>query len=399
MKDKNNETFDYLNKDYDEDIYICPYQNYKAIVIDLGTRFCRFGLTGGYEYSSDCIPTCIGRPKNDYYYGGNKELVFIGKDAEDLKEDLDLIYPIKNGIFYDWDNLIVFLDFIFKKKLKVNPENHLLIISDNSFNTKKNREKLTEIIFENFNFPALCIEDKAILSCYSEGIFDGLNIHIGESGTYIVPIFESSKLQHATIKYDIGGQILTEYMMKLLSKTNPNFLNDYFKNIAETIKEKVCLVSESHSIYLKNLTNFNDQINYKLPDGSSMIINEPRFECPEIIFEPSLINKAGQGLPLLCANSVEKCDEDIKELLLKNVVLTGGTFKMKNLKDRLFNEITANLSSSLRDKLEFRKNTYDKDDACWYGGCILGNISKNQDIFYKKDYLEHGKSLIHNYAY
>ena len=72
MKDKNNETFDYLNKDYDEDIYICPYQNYKAIVIDLGTRFCRFGLTGGYEYSSDLIPTCIGRPKNDYYYYGGK---------------------------------------------------------------------------------------------------------------------------------------------------------------------------------------------------------------------------------------------------------------------------------------------------------------------------------------
>ena len=83
------------------------------------------------------------------------------------------------------------------------------MISDNSFNTKKNREKLAEIIFNNFNFPALCIEDKAKWRCYSMGVFNALNIHIGESGTYIVPIYESSKLQHAMIKYDIGGQVLT----------------------------------------------------------------------------------------------------------------------------------------------------------------------------------------------
>ena len=398
MKIKNKNSFDYLNKDYSEDTYLCPYQNYKPIVIDLGTRFCRFGFASN-DYCSYSIPTCIGRPKNVYNYEGNKEMIFIGKDAEDLKDDLDLIYPIKNGIFYDWDNLTNFLDFIFKKELKVNPANHLLIISENPFNTKKNREKLAEIIFENFNFPALCIENKARLNCYAEGKFNGLNIHIGESGTYIVPVFESFKLEHAMIKYDIGGQALTEYMMKLLSKANPKFLDNRFKIIAETIKEKVCFTSKYHSIYLENLKDFNDPIDYQLPDGSTIVINKPRFECPEILFEPSLINKNGKGLPLLCINSVEKCDEDIKELLLNNVFLTGGTSKMKDLKDRLFNEITANLSSSLKDKLEFRESIKDGDDHCWFGGCILGCIKQNEDIIYKKDYLKYGVSIIHNYTY
>ena len=243
------------------------------------------------------------------------------------------------------------------------------------------------------------MEDKAVLRCYSMGVFNALNIHIGESGTYIVPIYECSKLQHAMIKYDIGGQVLTEYMMKLLSKTNANFLNNGFKNIAETIKEKVCFISKSHSIYLENLENFNDPINYKLPDGSSILINKPRFECPEILFEPSLINKTGEGLPLLCVNSVEKCDEDIKELLLKNVVLTGGTSKMENLKERLLNEIKDNLSSPLKDKLEFGEKYFVGDEPCWDGGCLLGTITLDNNIIYKKDYLEYGESIIHNYTY
>ena len=115
--------------------------------------------------------------------------------------------------------------------------------------------------------------------------------------------------------------------MKLLSKTNPNFLNNRFKNIAEKIKEKVCFTSGDHSIYLERLKNFDDPIDYKIPDGSSMLINNPRFECPEIIFEPSLFYKIGKGLPLLCINSIEKCDEDIKELLLKNIVLTDKLSK------------------------------------------------------------------------
>ena len=129
------------------------------------------------------------------------------------------------------------------------------------------------------------------------------------------------------------------------------------------------------------------------------MINKPRFECPEILFEPSLTNKTGEGLPLLCVNSVEKCDEDIKELLLKNIVLTGGTSKMKGLKKRLFYEIKDNLSSSLKDKLEFGEKIFDGDSHCWGGGCLLGTVALNNNIIYKKNYLECGESIIHKYTY
>jgi hypothetical protein len=44
MKSKNSNSFNHLNKYFDENKYLCPYQDYKPIVIDLGTRFSRYGF-------------------------------------------------------------------------------------------------------------------------------------------------------------------------------------------------------------------------------------------------------------------------------------------------------------------------------------------------------------------
>jgi actin len=328
------------------------------------------------------IPTSIGFPKSK-----EDDIFFIGKDAEDLNNHLDLIYPIKNGIFYDWDNLEKLLGFIFEKELKIDPRNHLIILTESHFNNKENREKLVELIFEKFNFPALCIENKAVLNCYSYGKSSGLNINISESGTYIVPVFEGFKLDPSKIKYDIGGQTLTEYMAQLLNEINPKFLNNSFKTTVEDIKHKVCFCCSSSEIFNEKLKDhFNHPFDYELPDGCKITIKEPRFKCPEIIFQPSLIYKIGDNLPLSCWNSIEKCDEDIRELLLENIILTGGSSKITNLKERLYYEMKACSPPDMKEKIKIGKN-FSKENECWDTASILGQLSYYDKIIYSTDYL------------
>jgi actin beta/gamma 1 len=86
------------------------------------------------------------------------------------------------------------------------------------------------------------------MNLISNGVYEGLNINIGESGTYIAPIFEGYCLPHAIIRYDIGRQDLTEYMMKLLSETAQRFSNFGVKILLKILKNK-------HVIFLPGLGN------------------------------------------------------------------------------------------------------------------------------------------------
>ena len=141
-------------------------------------RFIRYGFSEDEE--PHVIPTCIGFPKDDYsknsyYLEGEdedeekeeeikeksiKDIYFIGKEAEILQNDLNLINPIKRGIFFDWDNFTKLLGFIIEKDLKVHPEDHKILITQSPFNTKENREKLSEIILEHFGFAGMYIAMK-----------------------------------------------------------------------------------------------------------------------------------------------------------------------------------------------------------------------------------------------
>ena len=403
IKSKENISFDIENKDYYDYKKIEKrgvIHEYKDIFVELGTRFTKYG----FAHSDDeedfmTIPTSIGNPKLDYNFE-KKGLYFIGKDAENLYNDLDLVNPIKKGNFYDWDNLKKFLEFIFCKELKIDPYNHSIIISESPSNTNKNREKLAELIFEYFSFSGLYIQNKAVLKCLSNGKFSGININIGESGTHITPIFDLFKLSSATISYDIGGQDLTEIMAKELSKTNPKLSEWKYRNIIEDIKAKVCHTCTCSS-YFDELSEENCKfpVDYKLPDGKNITIKHLTIKCPEILFRPSLINKSGVGLSSLFIQSIEKCDMDIKEELLNNIILTGGTSQMHNLKERLNHDIVELLSSSFKDKVEIVKEDYFSKNINSCSGAALVSEFLNNNFIYKADYLEYGDSIIHRYFF
>jgi len=64
-----------------------------------------------------------------------------------------------------------------------------------------------------------------------------------------------------------------------------------------------------------------------------------RFEAPEALFQPHLINVDGVGVAELLFNTIQAADMDLRSDFYKHIVLSGGSTMYPGLPSRLEREI------------------------------------------------------------
>ena len=77
----------------------------------------------------------------------------------------------------------------------------------------------------------------------------------------------------------------------------------------------------------------------QLPDGRVVKLGGERFEAPEILFQPHLINVEGVGVAELLFNTIQAADIDTRAEFYKHIVLSGGSTMYPGLPSRLEREI------------------------------------------------------------
>ena len=112
------------------------------IIIDNGGGYIKAGFSGE-EKPITVFPTMIGYPKNQIDNKGDENNYYIGKNAEEKREELKLSYPIEYGIIQNWDGMEKIWSHTFSNELCVAPEEHNVMLTEVPQNPKENREKMT----------------------------------------------------------------------------------------------------------------------------------------------------------------------------------------------------------------------------------------------------------------
>lgn len=347
------------------------------------------------------FPSIVGKPRSDkQMVGTESKQYYIGDEAQKMKGVLNLTYPIESGIVTDWTNMEQVWTYCFQNELRVDPQEHRVLLTEAPLNPKANREKMTQLMFETFQVQGLYVAIQAVMSLYSNGRTTGLVVDSGDGVTHTVPVFEGFQLPHAVFKNKIAGRVITEQMVKLLSVDGISPQGgtgiSTWSQIVKTMKEKLCFVSLDFDAD-KKVAQSSSQFEktYELPDGSTVQVNFPRFAAPEALFNTSMIMEGNEelGMHQMADKSITECDVDIRRDLYENIILSGGTTLYDGIVDRLDKELNATAPQAGMVKIIA---TADRYFSVWLGGSTLASLSTFESKWItKEEYEENGAEIVH----
>ena len=381
-------------------------QESPAVVIENGSAFMKAGFSG-HDKPFTVIPTVIQQTQTKRY-------------------------PIEHGLITNFTDLEILWHDIYNNKLKVLCEQHaLLCCYDMGPGTSSPPKKLTQIAFETFNVPKFYLSKQQELALSASGRITGIVFDSGYSRSVCTPLYDGYLLPHAINITYCGGMNITKYLNQLLIEKGYQFDKIHEFEIINKIKECVVYIAKNgynnelakylckypqyvipgylrdmeinynfkHSVcdnksisnlfekYLGDIVkdrNWRQIHKYKLPDNTYIELETEPFECGAYMFN----NHAIHEIIYQCIN---KCDYDIRNDLMSNIMICGGNTMFNGIENRLSLELTKLFNKEIKVIAPSNRNY-----SVWIGGSILSSLQTFDTMWITtNEYNESGPSIVH----
>lgn len=373
------------------------------LVVDNGTGFVKVGYAGS-NFPEHVFPSIIGRPiLRAEERVGNAAIkdIMIGEEAADNRNFLQVTQPMEHGIVKNWEDMKLLWDYTFDQKLKVDPRGRKVLLTEPPMNPKVNRQRMCQVMFEEYGFDGVYVAIQAVLTLYAQGLTTGVVVDSGDGVTHIVPVYEGYAMPHLTRRLDIAGRDVTRYLIKLLLMRGYAFNRTADFETVREIKEKLCYVSYD----LEQDTRLSEETtvlveSYTLPDGRTIKVGPERFEAPECMFQPHLVDLEQPGVAEMLFGAIQAAPVDVRTDLYKHVVLSGGSSMYPGLPSRLEKEmkqlyLTRVLNGDPSRLNKFKIKIEDpprRKHMVFLGGAVLADIMRSRQDFWisREEWFEKG---------
>jgi len=227
---------------------------------------------------------------------------------------------VVRGLVSSEDCLQKLWEHVFVNALQVPPSEHPVLFMEpphNAWSHQRRMEMLARLAFEEMSVPALYLATPAVLSLYESGRMTGVVLDSGHGVTHTVPVYEGYPIDHGILRSEVGGVDVTLALAGALrDRYAPNDSRGDFIELDPTlvaIKEKMCsfLPPEDDEIFgtrggvegyismlpseltqiVHALAQHNEVKPYRLPDGNEIQLRSERFECCNILINPTKIER------------------------------------------------------------------------------------------------------------
>ncbi|KAI0771894.1 actin-like protein Arp4p [Trametes elegans] len=414
-----------------------------ALVVDFGSSSLRAGYAGD-DTPKAIVPTAFGYVEEEAASNGDvkmgeagvaegeqppapkpKAKLYIGQNGPSLwRSGMQVGNPMHDGLVQNYDSIPPLINHAFSEVMRCSPSEHPVLATEAPWNTPANRERMAEIMFEEFQAPAFYIANTGVLNAFAAGKGSALVIDIGQSTASVTPVVDGfvlrkglahcalPQLVHAHAKHLLTNPTQTRPGIQLVphqliaskmpvdTGVPPKFqlredrvagTTDTWRAWAEAHEVDEWIQSVAGVLpqgWNEQLANQQGPRHYEFPTGANYFFTGvERYAVGEQFYthSPALVASnpnLPKTIPALIMNSIQACDPDLRGVLMGNVVLTGGGSLFSGFAERLSNELTRQFPVV---KVHAPGNPTERRYGGWLGGSILASLGTFHQLWISKE--------------